>query len=69
MNKRLKLSKVTYPDNKISYDEWKQRFNVGCLYSPPPKLFEGNCFNTEVYTRKTGSRIFSGILKFLNKLS
>ena len=69
MSKKLKLSKVTYPDKRISYNEWKNKFGVGSLYSPPPKLFEGNYFNTEVYTRKTGSRIFSGILKFLNKLS
>lgn len=69
MNKKLKLSKVTYPDKRISYDEWKNQFGVGCLYNPPPKLFEGNHFNTEVYSRKKGSRIFSGILKFLNKLS
>ena len=68
MNKKLNVSKVTHPDKRITYDEWKNQFSVGCLYNPPPKLFEGNCFNTEAYTRKTGLRIFSGIIKILNKI-
>ena len=69
MNKRLNLSKVTHPDRKMSYDEWVNHFKFGRLYVEPPRLFQGNHFNTEVYTRRNRIRIFSGIIKFLNKIS
>ena len=69
MNKKLNVSKVTHPDRRMSYGEWVNHFNFGRLYVEPPKLFDGNHFNTEVYTRRTGIRIFSGIIKFLNKIS
>ena len=57
------------PKEQPPYQQWIEEFKFGSQYVKQPKLFEGNHFNTEVYDSRKTSRLFSGIVKFLNRLS
>ena len=47
-----KVSKVTFPDNPISYHDWVKMYRFGSAYIKPTKFFQGN----ELDTRKFGKK-------------
>jgi len=67
MNKE-KVASVAMPKDRPPYQQWIEEFKFGSQYVKKPKLFEGNYFNTEVFKSRKTSRLFSGIVKFLNKI-
>jgi hypothetical protein len=49
MGTKLKVSKVTHPENRPTQSEWYEEFKVGSAYIKPTKYFDGNAFDSQVF--------------------
>lgn len=62
----LKVSKVVHPVDRPSQDRWMKELNVSTGYVKPVNYYQGNEFDTRVFTGHRINRgISSGIFKLL----
>ena len=47
-----KVSKVTLPEQPLSYDEWVEKYNFGRGYTAPTPYFLGNEFDTRRFGKE-----------------
>ena len=65
----LKVSRVVEPQDRPSQDRWMRELNVSTGYVKPVNYFQGNEFDTRVFTgHRTNRGKWSGILHTLLNL-
>lgn len=65
-----RVSKVVFPDERPSQQEWMEQLRVSSGYVKPVDYFKGNEFNTEVFSRnRTNRGLLSGIINFLTSFT
>ena len=53
-----RVSKVTLPENPVTYDEWVKMYGFGKSYIQPTKFFQGNELNMKKFIREeTGVKL------------
>lgn len=60
-----RVSKVTFPENPVTYDDWVKMYGFGSGYIKPTKFFQGNELDTKKFVKeKTGVKVWwQNILK------
>lgn len=49
--KKMNVSKITHPDNPLSYNEWVEKYNFGRSYIAPTPYFLGNELDMRKFNR------------------
>ena len=53
-----RVSKVTLPENPVTYDEWVKMYGFGNSYIQPTKFFQGHELNMKKFIREeTGVKL------------
>lgn len=60
-----RVSKVTFPENPVTYVDWVKMYGFGSGYIKPTKFFQGNELDTKKFVKeKTGVKVWwQNILK------
>ena len=53
MQTKERVSKVTLPEQPLSYNEWVEKYRFGKGYTAPTPYFGGNEFDTRKFGRKS----------------
>ena len=54
-----RVSKVTVPENPVTYDDWVKMYEFGSGYIKPTKFFQGNELDTKKFVKeKTGVKVW-----------
>ncbi len=64
-----RVSKVVFPDERPSQQEWMEELRVSSGYVKPVDYYKGNEFNTEIFRSRTNSGLLSGIINFITSFT